>query len=107
MGHAETTHQRIEDVVVELGMTSEQDLLKQLATHHKTRFLSTERLSKADIGRATLELVPRQVAETFQVFPVLFDAQTRALSLVTADPDDAEVLKQIQITSGAKEVRAF
>ncbi len=107
MGHAETTHQRIEDVVVELGMTSEQDLLKQLATHHKTRFLSTERLSKADIGRSTLELVPRQVAETFQVFPVLFDAESRALSLVTADPDDAEVLKQIQITSGAKEVRAF
>ena len=107
MATAETDHQRIEDAVVELGIKSEPDLLKALATHHKTRFVSTEKLSKADIVRATLEMVPRQVAETFQVFPVMFDAEARALSVVTADPDDAEVLKQIQITSGAKEVRAF
>jgi response regulator RpfG family c-di-GMP phosphodiesterase len=107
IAHAETSHQRIEDAALELGMSNEQELLKQLATHYKTRFVSTEKLSKADIGRSTLELVPRQVAETFQVFPVLFDTTTRSLSVVTADPDDAEVLKQIQITSGAKEVRAF
>ena len=107
MAHAETAQQRIEDAVLELGMSNEQDLLKTLATHYKTRFVSTEKLSKADIGRSTLEMVPRNVAETFQVFPVLFDPQARALSVVTADPDDAETLKQIQITSGAKEVRAF
>ena len=75
MAQAETSHQRIEDTVVELGMTTEPDLLKALATHYKTRFVSTERLSKADIGRSTLEMVPRQVAETFQVFPVMFDPQ--------------------------------
>jgi hypothetical protein len=63
--------------------------------------------SGADISRSTLELVPRQVAETFQVYPVMFDAASHALSVVTADPDDEEVLRQIQITSGAKEVRAF
>ena len=107
MAHAETSQQRIEDAVLELGMSNEQDLLKTLATHYKTRFVSTEKLSKADIGRSTLEMVPRNVAETFQVFPVLFDPQARALSVVTADPDDAETLNQIQITSGAKEVRAF
>jgi response regulator RpfG family c-di-GMP phosphodiesterase len=107
MAHAETSQQRIEDAVLELGMSNEQDLLKTLATHHKTRFVSTEKLSKADIGRSTLEMVPRNVAETFQVFPVLFDTNARALSVVTADPDDVEVLKQIQISSGAKEVRAF
>ncbi len=107
MSSAETSHQRIEDAVVELGIASEQDLLKVLATHYKTRFVSTERLAKAEIGRSTLEMVPRQVAETFQVFPVLFDPQSRTLSVVTADPDDEEVLKQIQITSGAKEVKAF
>jgi response regulator RpfG family c-di-GMP phosphodiesterase len=107
MAQAETSHQRVEDAVVELGMVSEQDLLKALAGHYRTRFVSTERLSKADIGRSTLEMVPRQVAETFQVFPVMFDPQSRSLSVVTADPDDAEVLKQIQITSGAKDVKAF
>jgi len=107
MEAATTAHQRIEDTIIELGMVSEQDVLKSLATHHKTRFVSTEKLAKAEINRATLEMVPRQVAETFQVYPVMFDPQSRALSLVTPDPDDAEVLRQIQISSGAKEIRAF
>jgi response regulator RpfG family c-di-GMP phosphodiesterase len=107
MAQAESAQQRIEDAVVELGIATEQDLLKALATHYRTRFVSTERLSKADLGRSTLEMVPRQVAETFQIFPVMFDPQSGALSVVTADPDDTEVLKQIQITSGAKEVKPF
>ena len=104
---AETAHQRIEDAVIDLGMVTEPNLLKALATHHKSRFVSTEKLAKAEIGRSTLEMVPRQVAETFQVFPVMFDPQSRTLSIVTADPDDAEVIEQIRIQSGAKEVLAF
>ncbi len=107
MQAAESAQQRIEDTIIELGMVTEQDVLKTLAAHHKTRFVSTEKLAKAEINRATLEMVPRQVAETFQVYPVMFDPQARALSLVTADPDDTEVLRQIQISSGAKEVRPF
>ena len=107
MEAATTAHQRIEDTIIELGIASEQDVLKTLATHYKTRFVSTDKLSKADINRATLEMVPREVAETFQVYPVMFDPQSRALSLVTPEPDDTETLRQIQITSGAKEIRAF
>lgn len=99
--------QRIEDVVIELGLITEADLLKILAGYHKTRFVSSDKLAKADITRATLEMVPRRVAETFQVFPVLFDAGAHVLSIVTADPDDAETLREIQMVSGAKEVRAF
>ncbi len=107
MSAAASAQQRLEDVVMDLGMATEADMLKALAAHHRTRFVSAERLAKADITRATLELVPRQVAETFQIFPVMFDPAARALSVVTADPDDAEVIRQIQITSGAKDVKAF
>ena len=99
--------QRIEDVVIELGLVTEADLLKVLAGYHKTRFVSSEKLAKAEITRSTLEMVPRRVAETFQVFPVLFDANAHVLSIVTADPDDGETLREIQMVSGAKEVRAF
>jgi response regulator RpfG family c-di-GMP phosphodiesterase len=101
------TTQRVEDVIVEYGIMSEADLLKALAGFHRTRFVTTEKLAKADITRATLEMVPRRVAETFQVFPVLFDPAAHVLSVVTADPDDAATLKEIQLVSGAKEVRAF
>jgi response regulator RpfG family c-di-GMP phosphodiesterase len=99
--------QRVEDVCIEQGLLQEADLLKALASHYKTRFVSSEKLAKADIPRATLELIPRRVAETFQVFPVLFDATAHVLSVVTADPGDKETLREIQLVSGAKEVRAF
>lgn len=105
--HVSGTSQRVEDAAIELGLIPEPELLKSLASHYQTRFVSTEKLSKADIVRATLELVPRKVAETFAVFPVLFDPATRVLSVVAADPDDKDLLREIQHVSGAKEVKAF
>ena len=37
--------------------------------------------------------------------PVMFDAKTLALSVVTADPDDLEALREAQLASGAREVK--
>ncbi|MFO0673423.1 MAG: hypothetical protein U0235_28040 [Polyangiaceae bacterium] len=90
---AALTNERIEDTIIYRGLASEVDLLKFLASHHRTRFVSTERLSKADIDRTTLAMIPRQVAETFAIFPVMFDPAQGALSVVTADPDDGPLLK--------------
>lgn len=104
---AALTNERIEDTIIYRGLASEVDLLKFLASHHRTRFVSTERLSKADIDRTTLAMIPRQVAETFAIFPVMFDPAQGALSVVTADPDDGPLLKEIQSTSAAREVKAF
>jgi response regulator RpfG family c-di-GMP phosphodiesterase len=104
---SELTLERIEDAVIYRGLMSELDLLKFLAAHYKTRFVSTERLSKAEIDRATLAMIPRAVAETFGVFPVMFDPDRGTLSVVTAEPDDAPVLKEIQSTSAAREIKAF
>jgi len=107
MQQVQGTTQRVEDAIVDLGILSEADLLKALAGYYRTRFVSTEKLAKAEINRPTLEMIPRKVAETFQVFPVLFDPNAHVLSIVTADPEDKDVLKEIQLVSGAKEVRAF
>jgi response regulator RpfG family c-di-GMP phosphodiesterase len=98
---------RIEDAIVELGLMGEAEMLKALAAHHKTRFVTTEKLSKADVTRAALASIPRRTAETLLVFPVLFDPATRALSVVTADPDDAAMLREVQLGSGARELKAF
>lgn len=103
----ENTPDRIEDMVLVLGMTTEAELLRVLAAHHQTRFVSSDKLAKAEITRATLELIPRRVAETFGVFPVMFDAANNVLSVVTADPDDKGTLKEIQHVSGAKDVKPF
>src|SRR5687767_15468394 len=72
--HQRRTSCRIEDALVDTDALSEQDLLKVLATTYQVRFVSTEKLSKADIDRATLDKVPRKLAERLNIVPVLFDA---------------------------------
>lgn len=98
---------RVEEVLLELSAIDEPQLLKYLAALHRTRFVSTEKLAKADIDRLTLDKVPKKLAERECVFPVLYDAQTATLSIVTPDPDNASVLQDVQLASGVKDVRAF
>ncbi|HSO36364.1 MAG TPA: HD domain-containing phosphohydrolase [Labilithrix sp.] len=98
---------RAEEVIIDNDVMSEADLLKALSAVYRTHFVSTEKLSKADIPRATVQMIPRRVAETLGVFPVLFDRQKNVLSVVTADPDNLDVLRDITLVSGAKEVKAF
>lgn len=101
------TGERVEEAILELKALDEAALLKYLAALHKTRFVSTEKLAKADIDRVTLDKVPKKLAERDTVFPVLYDAQTGTLSVVTPDPDNAPALHDVQLASGVKEVRAF
>jgi response regulator RpfG family c-di-GMP phosphodiesterase len=99
--------ERIEEALLDINALEEPALLKYLAALHKTRFVSTEKLAKADIDRFTLERVPKKLAERDTVFPVLYDAEAGVLSVVTPDPDNAPALHEVQLASGAKEVRAF
>jgi response regulator RpfG family c-di-GMP phosphodiesterase len=101
------TGERVEECILELKALDENALLKYLAALHKTRFVSTEKLAKADIDRVTLDKVPKKLAERDSVFPVLYDPQTATLSVVTPDPDNAPALHDVQLASGVKEVRAF
>jgi HD-GYP domain-containing protein (c-di-GMP phosphodiesterase class II) len=98
---------RIEDALIETEAMSEPELLKYLASIHKTRFVSTEKLARADIDRATLDRVPRKLVERFNVVPVLYDAENNVLSIVTADPHNVDALDQVQKGASVREVRAL
>lgn len=98
---------RIEEVLLEMKALEEAQLLKFLASLHRTRFVTTEKLAKAEINRQTLDKVPKKLAERDCVFPVLYDTQTATLSVVTPDPDNAAMLQDVQLASGVKDVRAF
>ena len=98
---------RAEEVIIDNDIMSEADLLRALSGIYRTNYLSTEKLANAAIPRATVQMIPRRVAETLGVFPVLFDAQKNVLSVVTADPDNEDVLRDIQVVSGAQTVKAF
>jgi response regulator RpfG family c-di-GMP phosphodiesterase len=101
------TGDRAEEALLDLKAIDELTLLKHLATTHKTRFVSTEKLAKAEIDPTTLAKVPRKLAERAGVFPVLYDAATATLSIVMPDPGDIQTINDVQVASGAKEVRAF
>lgn len=98
---------RIEEALLEVDAIAETALLKFLAAEHKTRFVSTDKLAKADISPATLALVSRKMADQETVFPVLHDEQHGVLSVVTPDVDNLELIRQVQLAAGVKQVRAL
>jgi response regulator RpfG family c-di-GMP phosphodiesterase len=98
---------RVEEAALELGFLEEGALLKALSAHYATQFVSTAQLAKAAIDKPTLAMVPRRVAEMLGVFPVIFDAGSGTLSVVTADPRDDDMLRNVQSLSGAKHIKAF
>ena len=98
---------RVEDVLIESGAISEADLLKFLAKLYRTRFVATNKLARAEVDRALLEVIPRRLAEEFQVFPVLFDAASSTLSVVSPDAGDPAVLAAVKQASNARDVRVY
>jgi response regulator RpfG family c-di-GMP phosphodiesterase len=104
--HAQRSGDRVEEVLLELGLVTEADLLKSLSAQYQVYFVSSEKLAKAEVARALLDMIPQRFAEKIGVCPVVFDAKTHGLTVVTADPDDLEALREAQLASGAREVKA-
>jgi response regulator RpfG family c-di-GMP phosphodiesterase len=96
---------RIEDAIVNLGLVSEPDLLKCLASHFKVQFISTEKLAKVEVSRALMNTLPRRIAEAVGLCPVVLDSKTSVLTVVTADPDQVEALREAQMAAGAREIK--
>jgi response regulator RpfG family c-di-GMP phosphodiesterase len=97
---------RFEEALVEAGLSEEQ-LLKTLAEMYRVQYISTAKLSAANVDRRTLALVPAPIAETRQVVPVLLDRQKSILTVVTTDPDDLETLKELELATQVRTLRAL
>ncbi len=105
--HAQRANGRVEDALVETGIMDEGPLLKWIAALFKTRFVSTEKLSKAEIERTTLAMISRSLAEKMLVFPVVFDPQDRSLAFVLADADNPEIAAQVRAAANVSRVKAY
>jgi response regulator RpfG family c-di-GMP phosphodiesterase len=104
--HMQRSDERIEDALLGFGLIEEPALLKSLSARYHAHFISSEKLAKADVGRAVLDMIPMKFAEKVGVCPVMFDSQGHVLTVVTADPDNTEALHEVQLASGAREVKA-
>jgi response regulator RpfG family c-di-GMP phosphodiesterase len=98
---------RIEDAIIDLGIQTEADLLKYVATMHRTRFVSTEKLSKAVVDARVMARVPRKLAELHTVCPVLYEEDAQRLSVVTPDPDNGAALDEVKLAAGVRSIRAL
>jgi response regulator RpfG family c-di-GMP phosphodiesterase len=104
--HVQRTGDRVEEAILELGLASEADLLKALSAQYQVYFVSSEKLAKADVNRILIDMIPQRFAEKLGVCPVVFDSRAHVLTVVTADPDDVDALREAQLASGAREIKA-
>lgn len=105
--HFQTYGGHIEESLLETKALSEEDLLKRLAQYYRTRFVTTAKLKKAEIGQPVISRVPGEFAFEHNVFPILLDKEKSVLSFVTSDPDDLDVEQEICRIANVSKVRGF
>jgi response regulator RpfG family c-di-GMP phosphodiesterase len=104
--HARRSGEPVQEAILDGKILSEGDLLKFIAAMYQTRFVSTDRLAKAEVDREMLRLVPRKTAERHMTVPVLYDRRTQSLSIVVGDLEE-DVAKQVQLVAQVREVKAY
>lgn len=98
---------RLGELLVRLGYVSESTILQFLAAEFRTRYVSTERLARARIPAEVLELLPVQLAERYNLIPVLFDTDTQTLSVVTSEPQNEDNLREVHMLTSVRELRVY
>jgi response regulator RpfG family c-di-GMP phosphodiesterase len=99
--------ERFEETLLDRNILDEAQLLRFLATQNQTRFVSSEKLSKANIDRALLQKVPHKFAEQRTVFPIMFDPGSSTLSVVTPDPGDPSIVQELKVVASVKQIQLF
>jgi HD-GYP domain-containing protein (c-di-GMP phosphodiesterase class II) len=101
------TGHRLGDSLVEMGLLGESVLLRFLASELKTRYVSAEKLSRAQIASELLDRVPVRLAEAHHFLPLAVDDERRILSIVAAEPQNEKLLRDVASIADVDEVYAY
>src|SRR5689334_7618087 len=107
LAHQKITGHRLGDCLAEIGAIEETVLLKFLATELNTRFVSSDKLAKVKIPAEVLEKIPVRMAEMQYILPLSMDPETRHLSVVMAEPQNEDLVREVALVAEAKEISAF
>lgn len=99
--------ERMEEALLRVGAIGEAALLKFVAEKSQTGYVPTAKLSTSQIHDHLLRLVPARTAEKLLAFPVRFDDASQTLSFVSPDAGNPELIKQLAIATGAKNVKTY
>lgn len=91
---------RAEEALLRTGAISEHDLLTRLASWYKTQFVGTDKLARASVDPRALQLVPRRVAVSLGICPVLWNPRSRTLAVVALDPSRGDIEQQVLLVAG-------
>jgi len=101
------TGHRLGDSLVEMGLLGEATLLRFLASELKTRYVSAEKLARAQIPSELLDRVPVRLAEAHHFLPLALDDERRILSIVAAEPQNEKLLLEVATVADVDEVYAY
>jgi len=101
------TGHRLGDSLVEMGLLGEAILLRFLASELKTRYVSADKLSRAQIPSELLDRVPVRLAEAHHFLPLAIDDERRILSIVAAEPQNEKLLRDVATIADVDEVYAY
>lgn len=96
---------RLEDALIDLELVTEADLMRYIATLHRTQFVSSEKLFKATVDPSIVGLVSVKLAELHDVVPVLYASDKDTLSVAMSDPGDMVALKEVKFAASVKAVQ--
>ncbi len=105
--HANQNKEFIEESLIDIGALDEDTLLKHLAVIYRTRYVSTEKIKRAEIPSVVLGMIPFELATKRTIFPILYDKKIGELSIVAVNPLDHVMEKEVSEASGAPRIRSF
>jgi response regulator RpfG family c-di-GMP phosphodiesterase len=82
-------------------------LLRVLARQQRTQYLTTKKLSELSIPDAILKLVPQNICEKFELFPVQYKKGEKTLIIATSDPQNIEAIDEVRFVSGIASIKAL
>ena len=90
------TGQKLGEILIELGFVNEELLFAILAKQFNIPYVSVSEYG--EIPQNVLSLVPERIVKTFQLIPIDFDKNTNTLTIAMSDPLDLyaiDILKEI------------
>ena len=103
----ENADQRLGEVLLAMEKIDEITLLRVLARQQRTQYLTTKKLSELSIPDAILKLVPQNICEKYELFPVQYKKGEKTLIIVTSDPQNVEAIDEVRFVSGIASIKGL
>ena len=97
----------LDDILMDIGNLEEKALLSAIAAYHETKFVTTDKLKNADFGRDILNMLPIKLARTYTAFPINYEDQARALTVITPNVTDLNAITEMEKQPGIRKVSCY